>query len=522
MGIQIAKIETQYIPLSKKIKLITEEQLMQEVVFERALRYAFAININDSALNNFNKSQSLFKDLSTKIDAEIESAIKVAIHDINIADSEEIKKEFSMVKDHLSEIKEHHKTWVDEIKYIFELIRNNDTSIAFKKAQIAEEHASELEDEVIKILNEVDTLTADAIHKLKEEDHNILLTGIVMLVFSLVMAIILTKLVTNNFKHDLDELKAAIEIISEGDLLTNAPSKLGNEFGINKMREELKNTLLLVQNNSEQMLSTSNELAEVNVSVMNRVNRQAEEVDLVSVAMTEMEATSIEVARHAESTQSLTILASEKANESRNITKKAIVRMSELTTSLDESSEKIQDLERHSSNISSVLTVIKGIADQTNLLALNAAIEAARAGEQGRGFAVVADEVRTLAQRTQDSTIEIEDMINLFTSGTTQAAHSMKINSEYGKNSHNATEESNQRIEDIQATMESINEMNNQIATAAEEQSCTSQDLSKNTVMISKLSKENIDSFAQVSAASEELSSLATELKNNIEKFKLI
>ena len=257
------------------------------------------------------------------------------------------------------------------------------------------------------------------------------------------------------------------------------------------------------------------------VLVMGNVNQQAEELDLVSTAMTEMEATSIEVARHAENTRSSTIIASEKANESRDITAKAMVSMTELSESLKQSSKNIQELDQHSTNIRSVLTVIKDIADQTNLLALNAAIEAARAGEQGRGFAVVADEVRTLAKRTQDSTVEIEEMINLFTDGTDQAVQSMKVNSDHGQSSHEATLESNHKIEDIQIAMEDINDMNSQIATAAEEQSCTSQELSQNTTMISQLSAENVKSSARVSASSVQLTSLANQLKERIGKFQL-
>ena len=522
MGHHIKKIETQFIPLTKEITLLTEHQLKQEVLFERAFRYALVSNKQDGALKYFRDSTNEFQQLSIKIENEMDNALKMLDHDISVAENEETRKQFITISQHLKSISEQHNTWVTEVDYIFQLLNNNDTYNASEKSVVIEEHAEELEKEVINILAEIEEYTAEAIHKLSEEDHNILLVGIIMLCVSLLVAMILTKLVIVSFNEDLEELKETITKISEGDLFTNVTSKLGNEFGINKMREQLQNTLLLVQNSIGEMMGASNELSQVSIKVMENVNKQAEEVDLVSVAMTEMEATSMEVARHAESTQSLTMIASEKANESKDITQKAMTSMSDLTTSLDKSSQNIQELEQHSSNISSVLSVIKGIADQTNLLALNAAIEAARAGEQGRGFAVVADEVRTLAQRTQDSTIEIEDMVHLFTSGTSQAVLAMEVNSDYGKNSHSATEISSQKIDDIQLAMENINEMNSQIATAAEEQSCTSQELSRNTVMISKLSSENIDSFSQVSAASEQLFALATQLKGDIDRFRLI
>jgi methyl-accepting chemotaxis protein len=234
-----------------------------------------------------------------------------------------------------------------------------------------------------------------------------------------------------------------------------------------------------------------------------------------------MEATAVEVARHASNTQSSTTSMTNKADQSSVIILKAMNSMTELTSSLTDCSQNIQELEEHSSSIKSVLMIIKGIADQTNLLALNAAIEAARAGDQGRGFAVVADEVRTLAQRTQESTIEIEKTIGLFTTGTTQAVGSMSSSSAHGEICYQATSDSNHNIEAIQSSIAQINEMNIQIAAAAEQQACTSQELSRNAVVISKLTSENVSSGNRVSVASEQLASLAKQLSDKIVQFKL-
>ncbi len=518
IGQHITQIETQYIPLTKKITLLSEYQLKQEIEYERAYRFALQINESDNGLRHYTEKKNAFQHLSTKIEDEIKLTLKELADDTRVADNKETKAQFLALTQRLERFKSSHKDWDNEINHAFELLENHNSD---KLTEQAESHAAELENDVNEILTEIERYTSASIHELNEEDQNALLAGIILVTISLVMAIILTKLITTNLKEDLNDLKANIERISKGDLSTKVSSKLGKEFGINSMRQHLQSTMLMVQSGANEMMGASNELAEVSINVMKNVNRQAEEVDLVSVAMTEMEATSLEVAQHAENTQNLTMLASKKANESRDITAKAMSAMSDLTKSLDQSSQNIQELDQHSANISSVLTVIKDIADQTNLLALNAAIEAARAGEQGRGFAVVADEVRTLAKRTQDSTVEIEEMVNLFTYGTTQAVHSIEINSEHGKSSHQATLESNHKIEDIQVAMEDINDMNNQIATAAGEQSCTSQDLSKNTEMISKLSSENIDSFSRVSASSEQLSSLASQLNDKIGKFQL-
>ena len=517
MGHHITQIETQYIPLTKKITLLSEYQLKQEIEFERAYRYS----IENNAGAHFIEAKSAFEQLSNKIDKEITLTLNELAHDISISDNEDSKGQFQTLTHRVDGFKSSHKAWESEVNHIFDLLDRNDTADLYKESEQVEKHAIELEHDVISILSEIETYTEDSIHDLNEEDHNALLAGIILVSISLLMAIILTRLVIVNLREDLNELKSTITNISEGDLLTEVNSKLGKEFGLNDMREHLQSTMLLVESGANEILGASHELAQVSEQVMGNVNQQAQELEVVSTAMTEMEATSIEVASHAESTRSSTIVASEKANESREITAKAMASMSELSESLEQSSKNIQELDQHSTNIRSVLTVIKGIADQTNLLALNAAIEAARAGEQGRGFAVVADEVRTLAKRTQDSTIEIEEMINLFTDGTAQAVQSMEINSNHGQSSHEATLTSNHKIEDIQVAMEDINDMNSQIATAAEEQSCTSQELSQNTTMISELSAENVKSSARVSASSVQLTSLANQLKDQIEKFKL-
>ncbi len=192
------------------------------------------------------------------------------------------------------------------------------------------------------------------------------------------------------------------------------------------------------------------------------------------------------------------------------MTNESMTSISRLTDSLKLSSSNISDLENHSENITSVLGVIKGIADQTNLLALNAAIEAARAGAQGRGFAVVADEVRNLAKRTQESTVEIENMIDLFTQGTLNAVDSMSMCMNHGKASNLAAEKSNTVLDDIQAVITAINSMNNQIATASDKQCLTSQEILQNTLKVSQLSNKS-------SVSIEEIAKTSTVLEENMQ-----
>jgi methyl-accepting chemotaxis protein len=227
------------------------------------------------------------------------------------------------------------------------------------------------------------------------------------------------------------------------------------------------------------------------------------------------------VARNASSAADEAHTADLEAQQGKQVVSETTQAISSLANEVDNASTVIQKLESDSESISSILDVIRGIAEQTNLLALNAAIEAARAGEQGRGFAVVADEVRSLANRTQESTQEIQKMIEKLQSGASDAVEVMVKGRDWANTSVEKAEQAASALERITKAVDVINSMNTQIATAAEEQSAVAQEIDRNVTNIHQVSNQTADGATQTAGASDELARLATDLQQLVSHFKL-
>tara|TARA_B110000495_G_scaffold144802_1_gene127719 strand:- start:1990 stop:4014 length:2025 start_codon:yes stop_codon:yes gene_type:complete len=318
----------------------------------------------------------------------------------------------------------------------------------------------------------------------------------------------------------------AAQYVSSGDLTHTIEVNQSDELGLlqQAMRDmtiRLKAMIEHISASAEQQAAASQELSSITAQTDQNVRRQRQATDQVATAINEMSASIDEVTSRTSEASDAADNSKLLVNTSSLTINETIEQIKALSVGILDSKTLIDEVQEGTANIVNILVVIKGIADQTNLLALNAAIEAARAGEQGRGFAVVADEVRTLAQNTQKSTIEIETMIQSLESKVSRATTSMNVGSEQAKQIVDRTHEVTRSLSEVEASVSLISDMNIQIATATQQQSEVARDISQQAVEISDISVETGDSAQEISAASDELAKLAADLSDQVKTFKI-
>ena len=351
-----------------------------------------------------------------------------------------------------------------------------------------------------------------------------ILVGISTLILGMLIAVFIARLIVVPLKRAADAMNEIAE--GDGDLTQRLDESGNNEISrlahaFNNFAEKVRGMVSQVYGSTTQLASAAEEMSLVMEETKRDTLQQQSETSQVVTAMNEMTATVQEVARHATEAASAANKADHASVEGKKVVLSTMNAIEALSSEVHSAANVISQLEKDSENIGTVLDVIKGIAEQTNLLALNAAIEAARAGEQGRGFAVVADEVRTLASRTQQSTQEIQAMIENLQVGAQTAVKVMDESRAKAESSVSQAAKAGGSLEDITHSVSLINDMNTQIATAAEEQSAVAEEINRNIVNISEIVDRTADGANQTSIASEELASLAAQLQQLVNQFKV-
>lgn len=349
---------------------------------------------------------------------------------------------------------------------------------------------------------------------------------VVALILILMLMVVIAIVLTRSIVSPLSEAVIVADRVSSGDLTQNIHVTGSDEpahllIALKRMQDSLHETIEKISESSNMLASASEELHAVTEDTNRGLNQQSAEIDQAATAVNQMTAAVEEVARNAVNTADDSKAADKSTYQGREKVSQALESINRLVGNVSDTSEEVKLLAQNANEISQVLVVIRSIAEQTNLLALNAAIEAARAGEAGRGFAVVADEVRALAYRTQQSTGEIEKMIEGIQSGTDRAVDAMNESQERANGTLQVARQANDALDVIGEAIASINQKNLVIASASEEQAQVAREVDKNLVNIRDLSMQTSAGANQTNASSQELSRLAVDLHAMVSKFRL-
>ena len=386
-------------------------------------------------------------------------------------------------------------------------------------ANTARESFRTLSQQVQKLMDTNQQETRDAI---SQSSQILVSVAAVVLALAIVAALWLTRSITS----PLNQLRQAIEGIErDSDLRRRVNLASQDELGatgaaVDKMLDKFHRIIKQVINATEEVNSATKSVESITSDTTSGVRRQQSEIEQVATAMNQMSATVQQVAQHAIGAADAAGSADKETQQGRRVVETTMDSINELAGEVERATTVINTLGEDSQNIGKVLDVIRGIAEQTNLLALNAAIEAARAGEQGRGFAVVADEVRTLASRTQNSTKEIQEMISRLQQGSGEAVAVMEIGRTRARSSVERAGEAGQSLQLISDAVTAISDMNTQIASAADQQSSVAEDINRKVVNINSIAEKSVDAIEQVTVATRQLSQLSSELQSMVQQFR--
>ncbi len=424
------------------------------------------------------------------------------------------------------------KTWLnDEQKTTMDgaLAALNSYQQAFNEFRSNRSSRLALEQEMVRqaqrIVDAADQAMAGATEAMQAQRRNAYLLLAVMTVLAVVLGLAAALVISRMIVVPLRYTVQLAQRVADGDLSRTDAVTRRDELGqlqqaMFEMTESLRNLIGRIGGGVGQIAAAAEQLSAVTAQTSAGVQKQREETDQVATAMHQMSATVQEVAQNAEQASSAARQADEQARQGDRVVKDAIGQIDSLSAEVEHSAQAIEELNTESGRIGSVLEVIRAVAEQTNLLALNAAIEAARAGEQGRGFAVVADEVRALARRTHDSTEEIEGLIGNLQRVAQKAVEQMQTSRNLTLRTVELAGEAGSALGRITESVSTIEQMNQQIAAASEEQSAVAENISQSVTRVRDIGEQSASGSEQTASASAELARLGVELQGLVARFR--
>ncbi|NGZ68104.1 methyl-accepting chemotaxis protein [Vibrio aestuarianus subsp. cardii] len=368
--------------------------------------------------------------------------------------------------------------------------------------------------------------TIDSMDQSSQDNARVMNSAMVSVLLVLAVSLFMAWVLSNFIVTPIQKLQGVMRELAQGNLTIRADADGKNEISllsrdVNTTASQLHVIVDELNRISEDVASASTELAAVMTQAESNANQELSEIEQVASAVNELASTANNVSDNATLADSTAREADELAKSGLSIFKESTQASTQMSDALNHAAHVVSSLKEQSEQINDVIEVIRGVSEQTNLLALNAAIEAARAGETGRGFAVVADEVRMLAARTQDSTKEIQTIIEQLQSQSVLANDSMQVSLDMLLKNNELTQKANDALIGITESVSDINDSNAQVATAAEEQSQVTQDINRSVVNMSELVNQNVTGISQSASASSELSQLAEKQKAQLAFFKL-
>jgi methyl-accepting chemotaxis protein len=518
---KLQDLSSQSLDLMKNLEKSRQLLLQQSVEFERGFfQVSIAKSIGGYGTEQIAESEEKFKTYTDELLISIEN-VK------NILATMPVNDGLNNLLEQISTLEEQQAVFLEASTETYSWWVKLNTMKANKSRRTADESliaVNQQMEEIITSINEYNNTVAE--NQNSKLDQTIYASGALAAVL-IVAGILISIIIVNGICGPLIKAVRRAEEIASGELVESKVTRTRTdeigmlETAMDKLVIQLRSILHDVAESSSMLTNAANDLNRITDESSEMVDRQQTETDLISQAIQEIQATAVHVSESTNDASQAAHNAETAANEGTTIVTKTIQSIEELAAEIASSADTINELQANTKEISSILNVILGIAEQTNLLALNAAIEAARAGEQGRGFAVVADEVRHLAQNTQNATQEIEKMIALLQSGTGSAVKAMTSSHQRSTDAVNQVKHEEESLRNINQSVSKIRDMNDRISATAEEQASVTAEVSRNVANITEISSKTTKSIHSISNSAEQLATLATQLSAKISYFKV-
>ena len=521
------------------------------------------IAVDDSAsllldLIDFELSEDVIKQeiaaTASTLDSSLSGIVSISYDLIGTSDKSKfntISKELDyIVSDTKSRLKYVSNHWegvveqelIDEINTeaskVFALVQGNNSLISMKASEIdlnskasqllgsVEKEASDVNKQMAIVTSTIESISEEVSERAIKDIDKASIQTLLLVLIAIIVAIVVSFAVVRPLKRSLDKINHALNVLASGDLTHKLDDTGHDEFAklsanCNKLVDSLRSLIQGILDRSDQLAAAAEETSAITAQTTVSIQEQKSQVDQVATATTELSSSAQQVTASADEALSQIKAADDESRHMRLIADENKRTILALADEVSKAGVVINKVHADSASIGSILDVIRAIAEQTNLLALNAAIEAARAGEQGRGFAVVADEVRSLASRTQDSTQEIQQMIEVLQQGTQEAVAVMELGRSQASSCVDKTEQANNALESISNAVHLAHDSGTHIAHAAQEQNLVSQQVSEKLEHIAAISEETSTGADQTAQSSHQVAQLAEELQASVKEFKV-